>query len=1052
MGIKKLLSLLFFVLIISPSILAQTGKINGIITDQNGEPLPGVNVQIEGQLKGASTDVDGFYTILNVLPGRYTLRATYIGFASVRVQDVEVNVNLTTTIDFQLAEETIEGEEIIVVAERPVIKKDVSSSTANIQKEDIEALPVTSVTSVVGLQAGIENGLNIRGSGSDEIAFNLNGFTLRSDRDNTPFTGISVTSIQNVQVQTGGFNAEYGDIRSGLVNVTSKEGERDRYTIDAVIRYTPPQAKHFGQSINSPESYWIRPFVDDEVAWTGIGDKWDSYTQDQYPSFRGWNQVSKELLADDDPSNDLTPEGAQQLFLWQHRKSIDISDPDYDIDVTIGGPVPAISKGLGDLRFSASLKTTQNTYLIPLSRDSYNQTTFQGRLTSNIASGMKLSFDGLYSKQLGTGASQSGNPGFFRSASGIAGNMDLVSFIDCRIYCSDYWAPSEVTSTNFGVQFTHTLSENTFYEVKINRFHSENSTNPGAFRDTSDVISIGGKFFDAGPFGFFDSDATGIGSNMRMGIGLSTSRDSSKISRFTSGASITSQVDRYNQVKAGIEFIHTSSNVNYGRLEPNLPTSNTRNVWDANPIRLATYIQNKLEFEGLIVNAGLRLTYSDPNILWYDYDPFNEAFTRGGSALLDTVNRVEADKQIVLQPRLGVSFPITENNKLYFNYGHFVQLPDPEDLYLIGISPAEDQIIRIASPGNPLPKTVSYELGYEQSIFEKYLFRISGYYKDLSQQPILVDYVDQQLNIDYTLSEPFSYEDIRGLEITFRKQAAKVFWGEANYTYSIASRGLFGSLERYRTEFAQLDYERRTDDNDLFRPVPQPFARLQLFFRSPNDFGPEFLGGRPLGDWLISSIISWRAGGYVTSPEAAAIDGLTNNLQAKDFWNTSMRISRSFEFAGGNSLSFFADISNVLNTKYMNVNNAGFVDGDDRRKYFESLHLPKNKLDELGITNIRVIGKDKPGDYRDFGVDFVPIEAGPSFDFFRAEGNLNNRALYYNTTTGTYHQYVNDTFVEADEGLVSDVLDNKAYIDMPNQRYFNFLNPRNFNFGIKFSF
>jgi outer membrane receptor protein involved in Fe transport len=59
--------------------------------------------------------------------------------------------------------------------------------------------------------------LSVRGSGSDEVSFNLNGFTLRSERSNSPFTGISITSIENVQVQTGGFSAEYGNLRSGLI-------------------------------------------------------------------------------------------------------------------------------------------------------------------------------------------------------------------------------------------------------------------------------------------------------------------------------------------------------------------------------------------------------------------------------------------------------------------------------------------------------------------------------------------------------------------------------------------------------------------------------------------------------------------------------------------------------------------------------------------------------------------------------------------------------------------------------------------------------------------
>ena len=563
MNVKKLLSL-FLILVFSNSLLAQSGKINGFVRDTNGEPLPGVNVVIDGTLKGTAAEVDGFYQILNVQAGTYTLKATYIGFAPILIENVSVNIDQTTNIDIIMREETVEGEEIVVIAQRPVVQKDVSSSQASISKESLEALPITSVTSAIGLQAGVE-GLSIRGSSSDEVAFNLNGVTLKSGRSNSPFTGVSLTSVQNIQVQTGGFSAEYGDLRSGLINVTSKEGDRDRYTLDGIVRVTPPQQKNVGQEINDPNSYWLRPYLDNEVAWTGTNNgAWDEYTQKEYPSFQGWNAFSQQLLADDNPDNDLSPSAAQQAFLYQHRKDMALDQPDYEIDLTLGGPVPGISDRLGDLRFSTSFRQTQTMYMIPLSTDRYKQSTFQGKLTSNVGPGMKLSVDGLYSKATGTGASQAGNPGFFVSPSGIAGSMDQVSYIESRIYASDYWAPTEEITRSLGLEFTHALSNSTFYEVKINNVSTENNTNPGAYRDTSDVYTIGGVSFDEGPFGFFAETSSGIASGMRMGVGMSTARDTSKIGSLTASFKITSQLDSINELKAGIDIIRQNSNVNCG--------------------------------------------------------------------------------------------------------------------------------------------------------------------------------------------------------------------------------------------------------------------------------------------------------------------------------------------------------------------------------------------------------------------------------------------------------------------------------------------------------
>ena len=1050
MVIKKLLSFFFLLtlLILSHSSFAQTGKITGFVTDSDGEPLPGVTVIIQGTTKGAASELDGYYQILNVDPGSYTIRASYVGFTTVLISDVEVNIGLTTDIDIVMTEQAIEGEEIVVVAEQPVVRRDVSSSQANISREDIDALPVASVVSVIGLQAGVE-GLSIRGSGSDEVAFNLNGFTLRSGRDNTPFTGISVTSVQSVQVQTGGFNAEYGNLRSGLINVTSKEGSADGYSLDGLIRITPPQAKNVGQRINDPNSYWLRPYLDDDVAWTGTNNgAWDEYTQASYPEFQGWNAFSQGLLADDDPTNDLTPEAAQQAFLWQHRKDFTIQDPDYEIDLTLGGPVPFLSDKLGDLRFSSSFRETQTIYMVPLSRDRYKQTTFQTKLTSNIRPGMKLSIDGLYSRETGTGASQAGNPGFFVSPSGIASNMDQVSFIDTRLYASDYWAPTEEISANIGAEFTHTLNDNTFYEIQVSNYFSKNSTNPGAFRDTTAQVNIGGVDFDSAPFGFFDETSFGIASGMRMGVGMSTSRDSSEISDLTIRGSITSQIDRVNLVKAGFEFVRTNSRVNYGSFDKVLQAGRTRSVWNTTPIRFSAYVQDKLEFQGMIANIGLRLTYNDPNIDWYDFGPYSDLFSSGNASSLDTAATSKVKPQLVLMPRLGVAFPITDNSKLFFNYGHSVQLPDPENLYLVRIEPFTNTVTRVASPQNELPKTVAYELGYEQNIFDNYLVRISGYYKDIVNDPALQTFRSRSGDV-YSLSQPFFYRDIRGLELTLRKQRGRFFWGEINYTYDVQTRGFFGSLVQYENPFEQRQYERTTSDNDITRPTPQPFARLQLFFQAPSDLGPELLGGHPFGGWQIVPLVTWRKGDLFTYTGGGSIPGIVDNLRYRDSWGTSLRFTKNFDLPDQSRVSFFADISNVINRRDFNIFNSGLINGNDYLDYMASLHLPAGKLEEIGLTNSRVPGSDKPGDYRPSDVAFVPIEATSDLNTIT---NPNTRALYYDTQSGTYFQFMNGDFVAADKSYVNRVLDDKAYINMPDQQFFNFLDPRTIRFGIRFSF
>ena len=388
-----------FLILLLPSFLSAgtTGKISGIVTDaQTGEAIIGASIVITGTSFGSPTDVYGNFAIVNMPPGEYTVRASSVGYTAMTQTQVRVIIDQTTTLNFKLSPEAVQGEEVVVVAQRPVVQKDVSSSQANITSQEIETLPVSSVSAVVGLQAGVQDGLIIRGSNNaDQTAFIVDGLTLRNERNNQPYSGISLSAIQDIQVQTGGFNAEYGDIRSGVVNVITKEGKLKGYSLAGTVRVAPPVAKNFGPSPFDYNSFFMRPFLDPAVAFVGTGTgndpgPWDAYTRAQYRNFIGWNAVSKQSLADNDPTNDLTPVEAQQLFLFQHRKDGTIRKPDYDIDGGFGGPVPYVSSSLGNLRFFASYRQQQTMLMIPLSTDAYRDWNGSIRVTSDIGTSMKL--------------------------------------------------------------------------------------------------------------------------------------------------------------------------------------------------------------------------------------------------------------------------------------------------------------------------------------------------------------------------------------------------------------------------------------------------------------------------------------------------------------------------------------------------------------------------------------------------------------------------------------------------------------------------------------
>ena len=1059
---------LFALLLFTSSAIAQTGRIAGDVTVAGtDETLPGVNVIIDGLRIGAATNIDGYYSILNVPPGTYTIRASAVGFATVVVEEVRVNIDQTTVVDFEMREQAFEGDEVVVTAVRPVVERDVSSSRANIGSDQIESLPVSNVQQVVGLQAGVLGG-SIRGLGAEFSQWSLSGVSLRDERDNTPYNAVSLVSISEVQVQTGGFNAEYGNVQSGIVNIVTREGSRDRYNADVIFRYRPPGKKHFGDPVNHPDSYFMRPFLDDEVAWTGTGNgAWDRYTQRHYREFEGWISVAESNMDPNSPYYGLSPAAAQQVFLWQKRKDFAITEPDFDLDMGFGGPFPFLSERLGNLRFWAAHRRTQEMYLYPLSRDRYEDHSTHIKLTSDLlpGRGMKLSIETLFGTQTGTNNNNSGLPGIFRGAAFIAQQPSRHSYQDGVIFASDYFAPTNVDRFVIGAKFTHSISSDTYYEVQLSNFRSSYDTNPSPLRagvpellgdewaaygrpgEGETRIFGNGYVANEAPFGFMPLPSDGIGDGMRMGVGMSNSRDSSKVSYFTADFDITSQINRYLQLKSGLEFVRTHSEVNYSRLDEYLPSQNIVSKWDKKPLRGGAYAQARLDFEGMVANVGLRVDYSYANTRWYEFDPFNPALGSGNFGNLDDLlEQRQTDHHVSLSPRLGISFPITVESKLYFNYGHFRSMPTPENLYMVRQGLQQDRVSRIANPNLPLPQTVSYELGYEHNILENYLVRVAGFYSDITNHSELVTYVSSDRQVQYTISQPNRYRDHRGIEATIERRGGRYFRGFLNYTYTVTSTGRFDFATQYQNPAQQREYERTTTANDQLRPVTRPYARASLDFFTPAGFGPDWGALRPFERWRINLLGTWRAGHHFTwAGGGAAPAGIVNNVQWRDFYNVELRISREFELAG-TRVQFFMDMDNVFNTRRMSPG-YGFADGEDYNRYMRSLHLPESVLDELSYA--AVPGSDRPGDYRSSGVAFVPIEPVTNLDDV---DRPNERALYYNTRTSEYFQFKNGVYVDADEDFVKQVLDDKAYIEMPNHTFFTFLNPRNIYWGIRVRF
>ncbi len=1056
-----------------------TGKITGYVHDtDSGQPLAGANVIIDGTGLGAATDADGYFVILNVAPGLYDVTATYVGYKKLAMTQVMVFIDLTTELEFKMETSAYQGETVTVVAERPPVQTDVASSQTSVSQEEVSSLPVVSVSDVMSLQAGME-GWEVRSGDVDETTLMMDGVSMKDDRTGQPVSGVALSSVKEINIQSGGFSAEYGNLQSGLVNVVTREGDRDKYSLTLSYKYSPAAEKHFGTSVFDVNSYYLRPYMDPEVCYTGTDNgAWSKSMQRNYPTFVGWNAISAQLLSNDDPTDDLSPEGAKRLFEWQHRRDGRIKLGDYSLDMGFGGPVP-FAQALGNLRFYTGITANRNMYLIPMAKDGLRDFAINTKVTSDISKKTKLQVTSFYKKTSGSSESETGLANLITGVGDLADNFAGASQQRSKIWYPHYFCQTDMINFAESMNLTTTLNEKSYLEVLAQYSGTSYNTYPVPEKDPSSATGFLERDRTAKYDIFPEADQTFLTSELPYGFeylssnsldgfiaGLkSNSRDSTKTSNFNLHANYVNQVTAHHQIKTGLAFEQYSYHMNYGAINIALPSGRPWTKWDASPRTYAAYVQDKIEYDGWVATLGLRGEYLDPNIEWWDVSPFDKGFftssyrpTKDGEFA-----KKKAKGQFTLMPRLGIAHPISDVSKLYFNYGHMRQKFNPDDLYAIRRETSW-KLQYMGDPEAPQEKTISYELGYEHFLFNAYNLKISGYYKDKSDQLGSVGYHNTDGSISYSMAANMYYQDVKGLEIELKKSRGKYLKGKINYNYAIYSSGYFGIRQNYENPVDQRMYLANIGNQLQSRPLPLPKIKYSFTGMLPQGRG---MVSSVLGGWTMTLTGAWQAGSYATY---GTNPNVVNNVRGKDYFGMDMKFAKDFRISNTARLTVFADISNVLNIKNFSYYGIGdpYLNPTDRNDYLESLHFKKAVYDEL--TSPHISGNDRIGDYRANGVDYQPMTYvnAPTANFLKNAdpgtyyyvGNLDALATLFPDVTfdestpdnERYVKVVDGEWVRVEKSAIDQTISKKAYIDMPDNSSFTFLNPRDIFIGVKLSF
>ena len=976
-------------------IAATTGKISGIVTVEGTEqPLANAKVEIVGTSTTTTTNDSGYYVITNIPPAGYDVIVELTGYRSKTVQATKVFAGLTTTLNFALAaSEVVELEGITVTAARPLIKKDVTQTTRIIESDEIESMPRDTVNGILQTQAGVavrnaSGSVHIRGGRSMEIKYLIDGIPVNDPMFSGLGLQISTNAIEQMEVITGGFNAEHGDAQSGIINLITKAGT---HKFKGRFRYRVGQwGEHHGDPIYGP---WFDPDNDfqpvalEPFRGIFIGKPYgyqtpyrgDSVTVEELANREGDEQVIfTEILPGvyaDRTENPLQPvidpETGEEMVDEATGKVIMERQPFIDADGTIidyenkkvilfDGYIVDLEQysdffndtkkydlspsHIGEFALSGPIMGNKLTFSFAsqfrrdesyLPNDDSGGYTLQGKLKYEVTPDIKLHASGLYDER---------EVNYYGGSLRFVPNAIEVGNRDGR---------------SLSVQLSHNINSGTFYTLTygqfrrssmshqpdklwdpLNRTFKENAWDPEIEIDPD----IAEQYPDKQTAIFMQNQREGRIRNPAQQAYNDTTYDVAGDNNFWTTRNstttifkgdFTSQVTENHQVQTGIEI---SSNHLYNLGTTNYGSSNLYvEYYDVIPTSISLYAQDKMEYEGMIVNIGLRYDRYTPDG-GSPKDPFNPlVLNKDGTFLYTNSEGPEADSLLsepnaqnyiselkgsfdslpevglpiinewekastkqMIAPRLGISFPITDRAKFHFTYGHYYQMPPADDLYENLNFDMRGAIRRRGNPDLEPEKTIAYEVGIIQQFTDDLTVDITGFTKDIDN---LVSSVHVDITNDYSYFINDIYGRVQGFELTIRKWRTgnSPVSGMFSYTYSVAkgkgsSRNL-GYLTYYRqqpevTESHPLSWDQRH--------IVSAALDIQLPFSSAVNFVGRYASGLP----------------YTPNPRAP-IKPAINSKRYPATYNVDALVSKRSRISGI-TYTFFADIRNIFNTQNLN--------------------------------------------------------------------------------------------------------------------------------------
>lgn len=878
--------LLLLIFTISFSI-GNSQTISGTVTDKaDNSLLFGVTVVIKGTSMGAVTNDDGKFQIENIPAGTYNIEVSSLGYETALFTSIKIIQGENKTLDVVLSATALTiDQDVIIYGDKPLIDVEDSHSGSQIKSDIIESAPTRKLQDVLNTQTGVvqnPEGIHIRGGRTYETGFYIDDVSASDPLAGTGFgIDIGTNSIESIDVSTSSSDVEYGDATSGVVNTKTKSGGNN-FSMDAAIKK-------------------------DNLAFNS---KWASV----------FNQNTFEL--------------------------------------GMGGPLKLKKTSTTKLKYYTSFKTNfTDTYIkrpanqvVSSLYPNLSWSPFEDNRWSGL---LKLNYDFSTTKKLS-----------FSYMKSITINQDFnmlrVTGNDVGFTPGYQWvfalqpdnANTYTHDTNLeSLSWINTPKPSFSYRISASRLfvHLRADANGRPWRpevvnsefDPSSIVSFPTSYFNPDDSVTFVFPGPGLYNNngiatlwhdhfvLENTIKTSGSWYSKNtLNKFYAGAEFKFQEMQWIDIVR--PWIGAPIPLPDGQMTQSFRLGDLSDVWHVKPFHGALYASDKFKFRGLITDIGLRFEYWMPGKFVDDEiknpaSPINDQIRQ--NYLASTYNLFGRRTKMRLLPKISASFPIKENQVMYFNYGHSTVSPHPSYLYT-GLDPFYADRSTLGRIGNPdlNPEVdISYELGLKSQISSNDAFTLAAFWKDkydfITSSTILIKDVTGH-DVSRTIHINSDYARIRGLETTYTKRIKKWFTGQLSLSYSVAT-GQSSSASQTLSEI--LTTGNTTSSKELPLAWDSPIDAKSFALINVNQ-SQGLWGHKALNHFSLYTEAVYRSGRRYTpylfqGNEASSgrpiyevdsdPDHAYSEISTPGFWlNTSFK---KWWKINDHTISFSIDVTNVLN-------------------------------------------------------------------------------------------------------------------------------------------